>query len=367
MLHLSSALLLAAALLTFPVRAADSESNVDKLGKAIDLPVLDDLAGKPFPPGRLADARAVAVVFLSFDCPVSNSYAPELIKLAEEYGERGVRFLGVCCAAEPAEKLAGLAKEFRLPFPVLHDPKRKAADALKATTTPEVFVLDHNRVLRYRGRIDDAYYARLKKSARGVTRRDLREALDDVLAGKPVRVPATEPIGCSLRLEERAAGEVTTPYTFHRDVLPILQKNCQGCHRPGAVGPFALMTYRHALNWAEDIKRYTQSRQMPPWKPVAGPEFLNDRRMSQKEIDVLASWADGGAPEGDPKDAPPPAEFAKGWQLGEPDLVLTVPEEFHLGPSGSDLFRCFVLPTGLTEDRYVVAFEVRPGNPRVVH
>src|SRR5262249_34840973 len=149
--------------------------------------------------------------------------------------------------------------------------------------------------------------------------------------------------------------------------LPILQKNCQTCHRPGEVGPFPLLTYRQALNWGSDIKTYTQKRKMPPWKPVAGLPFQNERRLSAKDIATLAAWADGGMPEGDAKTAPPPRQFTAGWQLGQPDLVLAVDGDFQVGASGGDLFRCFVLPTHAAEDRYVTAVELRPGNPRIVH
>src|SRR5262249_39056354 len=120
-------------------------------------------------------------------------------------------------------------------------------------------------------------------------------------------------------------------------------------------------------NWSADIKEYTQSRQMPPWKPSEGLLFHNDRRLSDQEIQTLAAWVDEDTPEGDPKDAPPPREFTKGWQLGTPDLVLTMDGEFQLGPGGRDIFRWFALPTNLTEDKSVVAVEVRPGNPRIVH
>jgi hypothetical protein len=155
--------------------------------------------------------------------------------------------------------------------------------------------------------------------------------------------------------------------TYYRDVLPILQNSCQACHRPGEVGPFSLLTYKQAVSWASDIKEYTGSRQMPPWKIVEGVPFHNERRLSDKEIATLAAWADGGTPAGDPKDAPKPKEFVDGWMLGKPDLVLQPAEEFVVGPGGRDLFRCFVLPTKLTEDKYVVAIEVKPTNPRVVH
>jgi hypothetical protein len=106
---------------------------------------------------------------------------------------------------------------------------------------------------------------------------------------------------------------------------------------------------------------------MPPWKPTEGVAFHNERRLSDRDLATLAAWVDSGMAEGNPKDAPPPRQFTDGWQLGQPDLVLTVGEEFQVGPSGSDIFRCFVLPTGLTEDKFVTAVEVRPGNPRVVH
>jgi hypothetical protein len=133
------------------------------------------------------------------------------------------------------------------------------------------------------------------------------------------------------------------------------------------VAPFALSTYKQAVKWSDDVKEYTQNHKMPPWKPTAGPGFVDERKMSDKDIATIAAWVDAGTPEGDPKDAPPAKEFPTGWQLGKPDLILTVDGDMQVGATGKDLFRCFVLPTGLTEDKSVVAYEVRPGNPRVVH
>src|SRR5436309_10372317 len=105
---------------------------------------------------------------------------------------------------------------------------------------------------------------------------------------------------CCLLLFSAAAfgqsdrGTTGTTVTYYRDVLPILQARCQGCHRPGEVGPFALTTYRQAVRWAADIKEYTRTRKMPPWKPVEGADFVGDRRLSDKEIALLSAWADGG-------------------------------------------------------------------------
>ncbi|MFO0841191.1 MAG: hypothetical protein U0797_02180 [Gemmataceae bacterium] len=256
------------------------------------------------------------------------------------------------------------AGEFKLPFPLVKDDRFKVADLFQAKVVPEAFVLDHNQVMRYRGRIDNAYSARLKQNPR-TTAHDLDAAVAAVLAGKDVGTPATKAVGCPI-VRERVVKKGGT-VTYHRDVVPVLQNHCQQCHRPGEVGPFSLMTYKQAVNWAHDIKEYTQERKMPPWKAAEGGPFHNERKLTDRELATLAAWADGGTPEGDPKHAPSPREFTEGWQLGKPDLILTMPDEMTLGPSGKDLFRCMVLPTGLTEDKFVVAVEVRPGNSRILH
>jgi len=341
-----------------------TEPPASKVGDAVADFALRDADGKPWSLRGVKDAKAIVVAFLSFECPVSCDYSQPLADLHAAYAAKGVAFVGVCPRDEgDAAAVAKKAKEFRLPFPVLRDADLKATAAVGARTTPEVFVLDGKHVLRYRGRIDDGYVARLKKSPR-ITREDLKLAVEAVVAGKEVLVAETEAVGCPIALPAaKADGEVT----FHRDVAPLLQKHCQECHRPGGVAPFALTTYRQARNWAGDIVDYTKDRRMPPWKPTDGLPFRHERRMSDAEIKALASWVAAGTPEGDVKHAPPARTFADGWQLGKPDLVLEMPDGFELGPTGGDHFRCFVLPTGLTEDKYVTAVEVQPGNPRVVH
>jgi peroxiredoxin len=355
----------ALACLTAAAAGAEPDPAASRIGKKIDNLSFTGPAGKPFALYDLRGKKAVVVVFLSFDCPVSRDYAVTLTEMAKGYEGRGVAFVGVCPTRDGAAAVARQAREYQAGFPVFRDDKLTAADAFRARATPEAFVLDRQFILRYRGRVDDGYAGRWKKKAR-VARHDLREALDEVLAGQAVREPVTVAVGCPVRRDGgpvAGAGKVT----FHRDVLPILQKRCQGCHRPGEIGPFALMTYRQAADWAADIKEYTRTRRMPPWKPTEGPAFRDERKLTDREIATLAAWADGGTPEGDPKDAPPPARFPQGWRLGKPDLVLTPDRDFLVGPRGGDLFRCFVVPTNLTEDKFVVAYEVRPGNPRVLH
>jgi peroxiredoxin len=344
---------------------ADSDDSSDKLGTKIE-PALTDPAGKSVPFASVRGERATAVVFLSFDCPNSNGYTPTLLDLHKDFASKGVKFVAISETDLSADELKGKVAEYKLPFPVFADPGQAIADAFKAKITPEAVVLDHNLVLRYRGRIDNMFTDRLRRSPK-VTDHDVRNALEDLLAGKPVRTPVTKAVGCSIGNRE-AVVKAPTSVTFHKDIAPILQKNCQACHRPGEVGPFSLMTYKQAVTWAEDIKDYTASKKMPPWKPTeAAYPFHNERKLTDAEIKTLAAWVDGGTPEGNPKDAPPPAKWSDQWALGTPDLILTPGEDFHLGASGPDTFRCYVMPTNLPEDKFIIGYEVKPGNPRIVH
>ncbi len=168
-----------------------------------------------------------------------------------------------------------------------------------------------------------------------------------------------------LALKAAADGQ---PVTFSKDVLPVFQKSCEGCHRPGEAAPFPLLTYEQARPWAKAIKEAVLRRKMPPWfaDPHYG-KFSNDRSLSQKDISTLAAWADMGAPEGDPKDAPPPLQFTEGWRIPKPDVVIEMPNAFHVPASGTLELQHIVVPSGLTEDHWVQFAEVRPGNPALVH
>lgn len=157
--------------------------------------------------------------------------------------------------------------------------------------------------------------------------------------------------------------------TYSKDVAPILQKNCQECHRPGQVAPFSLLTYEQAKKRGTDLAHVTGEKLMPPWpaSPDVGGPFRDQRVLTAKEIATISAWAEAGCPEGDPKDAPKPREFSSAWPLGDPDLVLTMPEPYELAASGDDDFRVFVLKTNFTEDRWIRAVDFKPGNRKVVH
>ena len=156
--------------------------------------------------------------------------------------------------------------------------------------------------------------------------------------------------------------------TFHKDVLPILQKNCQECHRPGEVAPMSLLTYTEARPWAKAIKAAVLSKKMPPWfaEPQGTHTFANDRRLSAADINRLVSWVDSGAPEGNAKDAPPPMKFQDGWQI-KPDMVVEMPVDFQLPGKGTINYQYVLVKANFPEDVWVSAAEMRPGNPKVLH
>ena len=345
------------------VVAADTADVV--VGSKAPASTLYGLDAKSVKFDSMRGRSATVVVFVSFDCPVSTSYLAELNELAKTHAEKGVAVLFVCPTDESRETVAKAASGFKLTVPVLLDPRKEFAAGLKARATPEAFLLDAEGMVRYRGRIDDAYSTRLKRN-REITSRDLLNALDAVLAGKPVQKPVTTPIGCAIDLETPAAPKLGA-VTFYKDVAPILNNHCVTCHRPGEVAPFSLTTYGQARRWAGDIKEYTENRQMPPWMPAVSLPMKGERKLTAAEIGTLAAWADAGAPEGDSKDAPKAPEYGDGWRHGKPDLILTPDSDFHLAGTGNDLFRVFVIPTGLTENKWVIGYDVKPGNPRVVH
>jgi hypothetical protein len=164
-----------------------------------------------------------------------------------------------------------------------------------------------------------------------------------------------------------AAPTAATTTTFHKDVVPILQKHCQGCHRPGEVAPFSLLTYTDARPWAKAMKTAVLGEQMPPWFADARyGHFANDRRLSSDEIKTLVAWVDGGAAEGDKKDAPPPLTFQDGWNI-TPDMVIEMPKEFHLPAKGTINYQNIRVTVNFPEDKWVVAAEMRAGNSKVVH
>jgi peroxiredoxin len=308
----------------------------------------------------------VVLIFLGTECPLANLYAPRIGEMARRLEPEGVRFLAIDpLPQDGSAAIAHFTRDHRLPFPVLKDPDGQVASRCGATRTPTVLLLDAARRVRYRGRIDDQYEPNGKN--RGTpTRHDLAEAIRELLAGKPIRVPAAPAFGCLIPKPSRA--NTNAGVTYHRDVAPILQAHCQACHRPGEVAPFALLTYGDARHWARMIAEVIGNGTMPPWH--ASPDyghFRNERRLSAEQKQVIQKWADAGCPEGDPDDGQAPVHWPDGWAIGKPDLLLKMPTPFRVPAEGVIDYQHVIVDPHSTTDLWVTAAEIRPGNRRVLH
>jgi peroxiredoxin len=359
--------LLLAGLVALPVlaRAGSPEGKVGKPASAFSL---KDTAGKEVSLADFKDKKAVVVIFVGTECPINNAYMPRLAALSNDYAAKDVQFLAINSnRQDTVQRVADHAQKNALPFPVLKDEGNVVADQFGARRTPEVFLLDSSGTIRYQGRIDDQFgigYQRAKP-----TRRDLAEAIDEVLAGKVVAQPTTSVAGCLIGrvTEPKADGTVT----FTKQIARILQKNCQECHRPGQIGPMPLLTYEDAAAWSATIREVIADNRMPPW--YADPRyghFSNDRRLAAEEREALLAWIDQGTPKGKDEDLPPPRQFVAGWRIGQPDLVFTMAEEFTVpaeAPKAGVPYKYFSVDTNFQEDRWVVRAEAKPGAPGVVH
>jgi mono/diheme cytochrome c family protein len=158
------------------------------------------------------------------------------------------------------------------------------------------------------------------------------------------------------------------PITWSRQIAPIVYRNCAVCHHPGGAGPFSLLSYADARRRAPQILEVTQSRYMPPWLPAPGyGDFANTRRLTDEDLALLKKWIESATPQGDLSEAPPPPHYDATWQLGQPDLILTIQHPWTLAASGTDVFRNFVLPYPLAQTHFIRAMEILPGVPQVVH
>ncbi|MBM3996679.1 MAG: redoxin domain-containing protein [Planctomycetes bacterium] len=329
---------------------------------------LKDSAGRAVCLADFKDKKAIAVVFIGTECPLVNHYVLHLAELQRELGSKGLQILAINSNhQDTADKIARHAQARKLPFPVLVDPGQKVADRFKAKRTPEVFLLDGERVVRYHGRVDDQYA--VGSDRREPLRHDLKEAIIDLLAGSPVRVAKTPVAGCIIGRAPKSPPAPTV--TYSRDVAPILQKHCQECHRPDQVAPFSLLTYSQASDWSDTIAEVVQAGRMPPWNadPRHG-EFANDARLPDRDRDLLLAWIKQGCPPGDDKDLPPARKFQDGWRIPAPDLVLTMREKFTIPakpPVKGIEYQYFVLPTNFEEDTWIQAVEARQSRGRPSH
>lgn len=321
--------------------------------------------------GAAASDSVLVVAFLGTECPLAKLYSGRLGELANSYADRGVRVVGVISNRQDSlQKIGAFVDRQSIEYPVLKDPGNRLADTLGAERTPEVFVFDGQRKLAYWGRIDDQYGIGYAKDEPG--QQDLKAAIDDVLAGRPVAVAKTRSVGCLIGRTKQTQADAEITYV--NSVATILQNRCLECHRDGEIAPFAMDDPEEIAGWADMIAEVVREGRMPPWH--ASPEhgdFSNDRSMPEDEKETLFAWAEAGAPIGDLVNdrhlLPTPPTFTSGWQLPrEPDMVVDVsPEPFSVPATGVVSYQRFTVDPGLDEDVWLESAEILPGNRAVVH
>jgi peroxiredoxin len=326
---------------------------------------LRDHLGTPHKLSEWSDKKALVIVFLGTECPLARLYGPRLAELAARYEPRGIAFVGI--NSNQQDSLADIAhyvRQHQIAFRMLKDPGNAVADQFGAERTPEAFVLDSKRIVRYHGRIDDQYgvgYSRAKP-----TRSDVARALDELLAGKEVSVRSQKPVGCFIGRVQRPkpVGDIT--YSEH--IAAVLNRHCVRCHRPGEIAPFSLTSYDDAASWGETIREVIADRRMPPWhaSPKHG-EFWNDARLPAREKELIDTWVQNGCPQGNADKTPPLPKYTEGWQIPQPDVVYKMPEPFEVPAQGVVEYQHFTIDPGFTEDRWIQAAEARPGNRSVTH
>ena len=321
----------------------------------------------------LAAPKATVVVFLYPDCPLSRQAVPVLNQIQDDLQRRGGTVLGVFHAKVTPSDIQGFALGFATKFTLIRDISGSLAAELKATTTPEAFVLDAEGRIRYAGRVDDRYRVRgVRRHA--AEREDLQEAVRDVLAGVEVRIPRTRAVGCALErkplpVESNAS---TNRVTYHREVVRILNTHCVRCHVDGGIAPFSLANYDDVTDWMKTALREIQARRMPPAQAESDFPLAGQNQLSGSEIEALQLWFKGGMPEGNPADSAqlPPVVAPKGWDEslgGPPDIVLEQTADSQIGPKGQDIYWNVIFPMNLSSNVQVRAIQFLPSNRRVVH
>ena len=347
-----------------------AETTDSLIGKKVENFSLQDFRGKTVSLIDQKEKSFIVIAFLGTECPLAKLYGGRLQKLSREFSEQGVAFYAIMSNQQDSlTEIAAYARKHEITFPVLKDAGNRVADQFGARRTPEIFILDAERKIRYHGRVDDQYgvgYLRDEPQ-----REDLKVALTELIAKKPVSIASTNPVGCFIgRIREPDSNSIVT---YSNQISRIFQKHCVECHRKGEIAPFQLTEYQELAGWAETIAEVVRDQRMPPWhaNPAHG-KFANDRSLSEKEKELIYQWVEHGAPEGNPADLPVPKKFITGWKLPQkPDAVFYMDDKPFKVPAQAGKrgvkYQYFTVDPGFTEDKWLTGAEALPGNRAVVH
>ncbi len=320
--------------------------------------------------------RATVIALTSVTCPLCKKFAPSLARIESEFAKQGVKFVFVNVSGlDSKDAIRKQVADVGFKGLYLNDRKQSIVTALDARTTTEVFVIDARNTLVYRGAVSDQYGVDFTREA--PRHRYLDDALRAVLQGSQPATAATTSPGCAIERTHAAAPVQPSAPTYSREISRIINANCVTCHREDGVGPFRLDSYDAVARRATMVMAVIDEGTMPPWfaAPTHGTDrasmlspWANDRSLGTDEKQAIKAWIAAGKPEGDPKDMPLAPRFAKSeWSIGTPDAVFKLPEPIAVKADGFMQYQKVLVPTNITEDRWVKAVQIVPTDPSVVH
>ncbi|MCE9613938.1 MAG: redoxin domain-containing protein [Lentisphaerae bacterium] len=319
--------------------------------------------------GRLSDYSnhtGVVLALRDVDCPVSRQYGQTLARIEAACATQNIAFLYVNSATPNSpESMQDERRRFGFRGRYVPDPTGALGSLLGVHTTAEVFLIDRARTLCYRGAVDDQFG--IGYTLPQPRQRFLELALAELLERKVVKIKATSAPGCVLELEPPPPTPATN-VTYYHQISRIVQEHCVRCHHPGGVGPFSLMSYEAVAKRRKMIRRVLTTGYMPPWsaEPGSGP-WANDPSLSAWEKEQVFAWVDAGAPAGDPREAPVPSEFPGGWSIGQPDVVVELPEARDIPAQGLVPYYNGLISLPFKQDTWVQAIEILPTSVPHVH
>ncbi len=319
-----------------------------------------------------SNAKAIAFLVQGNGCPIVRNAMPRFRELRDAYAAQGVQFF--LLNSNLQDNRASIAREadkFGYDIPILVDETQIIGESLGLVRTGEVFVVDPKTwKVAYRGALDDRLtYENQKQQA---SAHYLRDALDDMVAGKAVQTASTDALGCLINFPEQTARANHADISYSEDIAPILMQNCVSCHREGGIGPWAMTDYNMVRGFSLMIREVVRTKRMPPWHadPMVG-HWANDRSLSDAQIKTLVHWVEAGAPRGEGEDPLVTSQrtYYK-WDtqamLGEPDAVIDIPA-MEIPATGTVDYQYHHVANPIGRDVWVKAAEVLPGDRAVLH
>ena len=319
------------------------------------------------------DMKAVVVMVQGNGCPIVRNAMPRFQELKNEYAEQGVQFFLLNSNLQDNRQTVALeAEEYGYDIPVLIDDTQIIGESMDLVRTGEVFVLDPKTwSVTYHGAVDDRLDYETQKAE--ASKHYLKDAIDDMLAGQPVEVASTEPLGCLINFPAKQQRAQHANISYSEEIAPMLADNCVACHREGGIGPWAMNDYNMVRGFSLMIREVVRTQRMPPWHadPAVG-HFSNDRSLSAEQTQKLVHWIEAGAPRGEGPD--PLAEMDHNWgtwavhepELGEPDYIIDIPAA-EIPATGVVDYMYHFVQNNIGEDVWVKAAEILPGDRGVLH